>query len=63
MTITRTQGIYTIVGTVGIYLAHWIWYKRNEQEYNSDHVNALAFYWAIGAIVYWVLLNRSGYKI
>ncbi|MAA65896.1 MAG: hypothetical protein CL581_14115 [Alteromonadaceae bacterium] len=62
----RTQTIYTVVGTVGVFLAHGIenriQFKDNPEDrpgFFYPHVNRVAFYWTLGAIGYWVLLNRG----
>tara|TARA_Y100001937_G_C7060060_1_gene303311 strand:- start:607 stop:819 length:213 start_codon:yes stop_codon:yes gene_type:complete len=63
--ISSTQWIYTGVGTVGIYLAHWIENKIQHPEkdflYNIDHVNRVAFYWFLGATGYWVAINQANF--
>ncbi len=63
MILTKEQTVYTFIGAVGVALAHWIYYKRQNEEYNKDHVTDLVTYWTIGAIAYWILLNQSGYKL
>jgi hypothetical protein len=62
----RTQLIYTAVGAVGVYLAHGI---ENQIQFKGDkennpgfiypHVNRIALYWTLGAVGYWILLNRG----
>ncbi len=59
----QTQIIYTIVGAAGIYLAHSIEYKVQDQEFKWDHMNRIVLYWVAGAVGYWVLLNASGVKL
>ena len=63
----RIQTIYTVIGTIGVFLAHGIENqiqfkdKPNEKPgFFYPHVNRVATYWALGAIAYWVLLNQSG---
>ena len=57
-----TQTIYTVVGVIGIYLAHGIENKKQNPEkkvwYNIDHINRVAFYWALGATGYWFLIKK-----
>jgi len=52
MEITGYEWQMALVGAIGIYLAHWIWYRKEDSEFSWDHVNALAFYWILGALAY-----------
>ena len=63
MMISNEQFIYTGIGVIGIYLAHSIEYKLQDVETNWEHMNRVALYWAVGAMLYWVILNQSGYKL
>tara|TARA_R100001224_G_C3967805_1_gene131433 strand:- start:267 stop:455 length:189 start_codon:yes stop_codon:yes gene_type:complete len=62
MMITNEQFIYTAIGAVGIYLAHSIEYKLQDSDTNWEHMNRVVLYWVVGALVYWVILNQSGWK-
>tara|TARA_R100000655_G_scaffold33452_1_gene65813 strand:+ start:213 stop:425 length:213 start_codon:yes stop_codon:yes gene_type:complete len=69
MLMDKTQTIYTVIGAVGVYLAHYIenkiQFKDNPKEMPNffyPHVNRVAFYWTAGAIAYWVAINSVGYK-
>lgn len=52
MEITGYEWQMALVGALGIYLAHWIWYRKEDSEFSWEHVNALAFYWILGALAY-----------
>ena len=55
--------IFTAVGTVGIYLAHWIenkiQYPDKPITYNINHVNRVALYWTLGALAYFVWIENT----
>ena len=61
----NTQIVYTVVGAIGIYLAHGIENKKQNPDepiwFNIDHINRVALYWSLGAIGYWLIINRIGY--
>ena len=59
----HAQVIYTAIGVGGIYLAHMIESKMQDQEIPWEHINRIALYWGAGAIAYWILLNASGVKL
>lgn len=57
----KREMAYLVVGAVGIYLAHGIENKVQNPEggayANIDHINRVAFYWSIGAGLYFLALK------
>lgn len=52
MEVTRYEWQMALIGAFGIYLAHAIWYWKEDTDFSFDHVNALSFYWILGALAY-----------
>ena len=52
---------YVAIGAVGIYLADGIENRiQNPDEslwFNINHINRIAFYWAVGALAYFAVID------